>query len=1135
MHTPFLFLVALVSVGQAPDREELLAAAHKHAQEFAQWFSDGEYDKMAGRLHPAAVKLIGGPDKAADKMRELLSGLPALGLKVVRYEVFAPKEIHEAGKEVLVFVPTKLRMEKADGLFFVDEHLIASSADGGKTWYFVNAVGEETRKLFPELPKTVVLPPRGRLQEDVANPGLFSHEKANFKLTYPKNWKKLFSPGRDFQLILELGEQVILVGGEESGLPAEDALGQFLSSLKFGDKGSKEHQREKRKVGGAAAILVRLDVDDGKQVKDVWVTLFEYHGITYRVLGVGPKGKAPNLEKDYQAVLDTFSFLGERKEWLAANLGTPARTAFLAGLASLELNRPRWQEISFDEPADPGAIESVRFKRHSGSGWINVSVFDQRSNVKTELEVLTQNFAQRLEKFESKRILIKRAKGGFQAGVEMTGNNGPSGYVILGTVVLKGGLAAHLTLECLAAQRSQMQKDWEQLVREFRLEDSVATPPLFPLRPRDNDRQRPHPVVSSILKKATTIYPFARLNDVHSISADGQHALIVERSECAIENLADRKRTLLAAVQPSFGAQAVWSRDGKQIAYPTHKGVGFHTIGTKTSFQVPHRASSVAFLPDDRLLIAALPSLPEDERYRYRETRFLQQRLLRYEEGEEIKTLLDFPLARMNHLAVSPDGKQLALVTNKDQPRTSARSGNLYLAQPDGSGMRRLTTEAETILSVAWSEDGRWLYVVRRLAHDADARDSQIDYEKYRPNLATGDLYRISPETGAATNLTRSGVIDRVWVQGEHLLLRISSVEVPIAQCGIHKIALKDLEQIAAGLPEPKSQSAAQQARQIADKLKTAYAPKRLQDLVPTPEALDKLARDFAEAAAAVLGEPFDFSAASLDSLPRWADWLEPGLSSEPALVFGFGAYYGETLRKLGQGQWRLEPLRLGDWLPRRNVAGNPMVQVVLPFSEIYRYGSRAGGVFLHTPEQLTRGSGQKLILVFPPATAESALKKATSKGYQRARDALDRGDLKLGLKLLGKELQRYPNNLPLALEALELCEVARMPALADQMAKTAVDAGSDVLELLLRHADVLTKSEPAKALALYQKAAQAPFVSSDVYLKLGKQFATLKQQPLADCCFRRAYTTATGPQRDEIRRLLGMPKQDRFDRFDGP
>jgi hypothetical protein len=1145
----YAVLIFAAVASQQHDQDQLLTAARQQAQAYARWYAAGDFQNMGDQAHPTLLKLYGGKDKYVEQIRRTADNILRIHkVKLVAYDVLETKQLHKAGKSMIAVFPTRLRVQAEDGRYAGDDHLIVSTSDGGKTWH----VGERThvldsdlREMYPDLLKPLNVPLTGRMVEDVppdVEPRVLSSTKANFRLTAPKGWRKALGSGPDYQIVLAQRDQLILIGGEESNRSAEELLNDFLNSFKSSIKKDKDKdtRRDERKVAGESAFTVRLELERAKASKDtddVWITTFQHQGIIYRVLGFGPKENSPNLEKDYLAVLDAFAFLAERKEWLAINLGKPRRTAFLAGLASLELNRPRWLETTFEERGEFGALETLRFKANSGNAWITVLGYDQRASAKAELEELQQFYALRLDKFQAKRVLAKGPKG-FQSAVEMTGNVGSTPFVVLGTVVVRKDLAAHLTLECPTSQRGQFQKDWEQLVREFRLEDAAAQPPLFPLRPADLGRQRLHPVLTALLKKSTPVYTSQRLHDVQSISADGQQALVIERGDWLVESLVDRKRTALPTVQPRFGTQASWSRDGKQIAYATYKGVGFHTFGTRTSFDVPLLAASLAFLPDDRLLVAtqagARPSdddrpIDLDRRPAFGQ-QFVQQRLMIIEEGEKPKALLEFPLARFAHLAVSPDGKQLALVTNKDLPRTAPRAGNLYLAQPDGTGLRRLTKDAELIRSVAWSDDGRFLYVVRRLLADKEGPEQRPPFDKYTPSEQPGDLYRISVETSEAVNLTRCGKIDQAWVQGGNILLRISTYDISLSQVGIFKVPLADLARISAQFPEPKLGDVQVQARHIADRLKAAFAPRRLQEVVPTIETLDKLARVFAEAASHTLGEPFDFSAASLDRLPHWADWLEPGIAGEPALIYGLGAYYGETLRKLTKSQWRLAPLPLGDWLPARGVSANAVAHVVLPFSEAYRYAIHSDVDFFRGSEIL-KNTDQTLVLVYPPALADRALQDATSKAYRDARAALDGGDIKKGADLLIQEVRRQPHNATLALQTLQLCEVARLPELADLMAQEAVEAGSDVPELLLRHADTLAKSDPDKALTHYRKAAQAPYVPPETYIKLGKQLNAQKQQPLADCCFRKAYLAATDVQRDEIRRLLDLGKLDRFAR----
>src|SRR5262249_13625399 len=153
------------------------------------------------------------------------------------------------------------------------------------------------------------------------------------KVAIPKGWKKSFGRNPDFQLILEKEEDVIFVSGLENLANPEEILEETLNEQKQAAK-VKELRRDKIKVGGVEATLVRQDLTARNLTRDVWITVFKDQGIVYRIFGVSPKNKSSTLEADYQALLKSFTILGERKDWLAQLEGKPARTAFLGGLAS---------------------------------------------------------------------------------------------------------------------------------------------------------------------------------------------------------------------------------------------------------------------------------------------------------------------------------------------------------------------------------------------------------------------------------------------------------------------------------------------------------------------------------------------------------------------------------------------------------------------------------------------------------------------------------------------------------------------------------------------------------------------------------------------------------------------------------
>src|SRR5436190_1191852 len=95
-------------------------------------------------------------------------------------------------------------------------------------------------------------------EKDKVQGEVFTSTKANFKVVYPKGWKKTSAPGQ-FQLILEQGQQQILLGGEETNIPAEAILDDILSSQRNFAK-VKELRHDAIQIAAAAGTLVHLEM-----------------------------------------------------------------------------------------------------------------------------------------------------------------------------------------------------------------------------------------------------------------------------------------------------------------------------------------------------------------------------------------------------------------------------------------------------------------------------------------------------------------------------------------------------------------------------------------------------------------------------------------------------------------------------------------------------------------------------------------------------------------------------------------------------------------------------------------------------------------------------------------------------------
>jgi hypothetical protein len=940
---------------------------------------------------------------------------------------------------------------------------------------------------------------------------LFSSEAGNYRLTYPAGWEKLRSPNDAFQLVIGRRGSVIMVGGNETSGTREELLDEFVAGAKTRADSLREVARKEVTVAGEKAVRVELNARR-QGVKSVWfVTLFTHQGVGYQVVGIRTVADA-TFERDYASVLESFAFLRERKEWLAKYEGRPRRTALLGGLASFELNRPRWREITFEERADYGPLDRARFGFLPGGAWVTVRAQEAHGDAAAELELLRHSLAGRVLKPRADAVKVQGRRGE-QPALEIRGVQGEHSYATRATVVVEDGIAVQVWLDCYQSQYEATRRDWEQLVRGFQLQrrSKPEQPLAFPLR-REPQKQPADPALAAFLGRATPVLSGPARFQLRAVSPDGKQALLVTPQGTFIEDLATHRREPIAANPPS-GRPVAWSRDGRRLAVPLEREVVIISRGGGQPQKVLGAAIDLAFGPgpDDLLLCSrdangANPAVAP---------RLVTTRLERVGLSDAVRqTLVDFPLARVSHPAVSPDGKRIALVCNRDYPRTAPAGGHLYVCAADGSELRQLTRGAEDISAVTWSADGQSLYAVRRLSV-GDGGAVGVG--------GPADLYRLPAGGGEPVNLTRSGRIGRAWVAGADVLLEINAWDVAAAQQGVFRIAVSELETATAGRPIPPAADPRARAKAVADKVRGALGTTRLADVVPTSALMGRLARAFADAVTAS-GVALDFSAASLDRLSTLAEELDLASGREPAVVLGFGAYYGETLRRVAGAEWAIAPLPFGEWTPGRAPSGNPLVDVILPLSDPYRWGLRTEDVFLRrSGERLDRLQGQKLILVYPPRHAEEALKAATPAEYRRARRLLDDGEVKDALDLLAVELRRRPKNEPLAREVIAVCEAARLPVVARDLTRQAVEGGNEVPELLLRYADEVAREDPERALTYYRKAVQGDWAPAEAFVKLGKQYAALEQPAVAESCWRRAYPAADETQRREIRRLMEL------------
>ncbi len=160
----------------------------------------------------------------------------------------------------------------------------------------------------------------------------------------------------------------------------------------------------------------------------------------------------------------------------------------------------------------------------------------------------------------------------------------------------------------------------------------------------------------------------------------------------------------LGAGQTLSEYNAAWSPDGTRLAFigelagkrQVYLAEPDGTNGRQITFDADG-FKSLVWSPDGDTLVL--------------ETDTLQERLYLLEPASGVLQLLTPETGRHLRPTWSPDGKQLAFISNRAVERTSATAFDLYLMDHDGSQLRRLTSDypASSSWFPWWSADGRYV------------------------------------------------------------------------------------------------------------------------------------------------------------------------------------------------------------------------------------------------------------------------------------------------------------------------------------------------------------------------------------------------------------------------------------------
>lgn len=1125
MTTAFLTL-CLLGIGQEPQDGKLLEAAHLQASAFAKAFQADDHAALAELTYPRAAALAGSKSRLVLAYKKKTAAYRRQGLRLEKYEVEAPKEIVKAGPDWVAVVPTKLSFQSVEGTASLKSYLLVLTRDQGKTWHIIDGADAETVKKVPDwLPKlaeNLALPEVGkaRVEKADARRKIFTSPAGNFKVAYPDRWDEA-QKGKVAYFMLENADNAILVFVEEGDIAFEDTM-RFYEVNRSTGKQRRIFGQKDMTVAGEKARYFRFDDTTDQGLQQFHVCAFNHQGLAYRFFGMRRGGEAKEFEEDFQAVLTHFAFLKDRAAWVKLHNGTPRPTALLGGLASFELSRPRWLENTFDNAIPEQWLDYATFRFQPGNSWLFISLHEAQASLAAELQEVSAIYFPHMAGGKQRAVTFTTTTGNW-SGWEIKGSFDGSPRTQLIAATINDGIAVWIVLECTPGQLDEVTPDFEMVLESFRLkaQSKLDEPLAFPIRRYDGNRVA-DARLAALLKKATRLYPGSKSHEVVGFTADGKQAIVAANVDYYLEDLATKKRDALPVKGVRLTGIAV-SADRKWLAWSVGDDITIAPLGFGFTRKVRVKnATSLAFGPGNKDLYVVTsnqgPFFDDRDDYGLGRGNTGMQYLTRKLElvpldNRPKKALFDWPLVRVGVPVLSPDGTQLAVVANRDMPRTQQFGGLLYLAKPDGSDLRILNKDIADYQSVVWAADGKALYALRRGIRDPS--------EAGTPGYMF-DLERIDAASGTAVKLTRSGRFSHMWGAGPDLFLEINDDLLPTAQQGIFRIRAEEIVKAAPPGAAPKPAGTTPLAERVAGRFEKALKGTPAPQYVPTPASLETLANAFADAVKDETGVVLDGTAASLDRLTNLIDHIELASGKHPVNILGVGAYYGETLRKSFGAKWHIKPVPFGSWAPVRVPPANNVADVVLPFSDTYGWAMYAGRL-LNSRDLRERSTGQDWLLVYPPTHADAVL-QAGYPDYFKAKKLTDQGDIDEALKLFAGEMKKRPKNAKLAREVVALCKAIERDDLARAYTKQAVEAGANARDLMIHYADELAGVDTGKAIVYYRKAANLPFADPTTLMKLGRAYQKNGELALAESCWRRAYLPASDPQRNELRRLMGMP-----------
>lgn len=108
--------------------------------------------KVLEMTYAKVIENAGGRDKMLATMKSEIKEMETSGVDLLATTPGAPSQfVHDAGS-IYAVVPVTLKVKAQEGTYQTEGSLVAISSDGGTSWTFVDAAGEDDKDLRVILP-----------------------------------------------------------------------------------------------------------------------------------------------------------------------------------------------------------------------------------------------------------------------------------------------------------------------------------------------------------------------------------------------------------------------------------------------------------------------------------------------------------------------------------------------------------------------------------------------------------------------------------------------------------------------------------------------------------------------------------------------------------------------------------------------------------------------------------------------------------------------------------------------------------------------------------------------------------------------------------------------------------------------